>query len=295
MQVNQPTDDQLQDLWNAEAAEQSPAPVEQEDNIQAVDEQQTQQVLEQTSQAPEVKPADEDPLAGLPEAVKAKLAKIEEIVAANQQLSQDLKTATGRVSALQREFDLAKKAQQQAGGDAPSTAQIAAAGKNSEKWEKLKKEFPDWADGLQELVSMSVQGVQSGVNPQELQRRFDAQLAQTRQELVTQFEVAKIEAKYEDWTDQVKTPEFANWMRMQPPEIQSLAQSDKARDAVRMLDLYNTAKAQPASQIKQERGARLAVAATQKGTGAPPPSKRVEDMTPAELWAYEARRLEKQG
>lgn len=293
MQVNQPTEDQLQDLWNAEAAEQSPAQDEQEDNSPVIDQQQTQQVPEQTSEAPEVQLAEEDPLAGLPEAVKAKLAKIEEIVAANQQLSQDLKTATGRVSALQREFDLAKKAQQQAGGDAPSTAQIAAAGKNSEKWEKLKQEFPDWADGLQELVSMSMQGVQSGINPDELKQQFAADLASARQEMAVELEKAKIEAKYEDWTEQVSTEEFASWMRMQPAEIQALANSEKARDAVRMLDLYNQAKAQPAASIKQERGARLAVAATQKGTGSPPP-KRVEDLTAEELWNLEARRLEAQ-
>lgn len=291
MQVNQPTEDQLQDLWNDEAAEQSPAPIVQEDKAPEVDQQQT--APEQTSQVPEIK-AEEDPFAGLPDAVKARLAKIEEIAAANQQLSQDLKTATGRVSALQREFDLAKKTQTQT-GDAPSNTQIAAAGKNSEKWEKLKQEFPDWADGLQELVSMSMQGAQPGVNPEELRQQFLAELAQTKQDLTTQFEMAKIEEKYEDWTDQVRTNEFRNWMQMQPPEIQSLAQSEKARDALRMLDLYNQAKAQPTASIKQEREARLAVAATQKGTGAPPPSKRVEDMSAAELWAYEARRLEKQG
>jgi hypothetical protein len=59
-----------------------------------------------------------------------------------------------------------------------------------------------------------------------------------------------------------------------------------------MLDLYHQAKAKPAAEIKQERGARLAAAATTR-PGQTPPPRTVDDMSPEELWNYEAAKREK--
>lgn len=290
MDVNQETDDQMQQLWDAELAGDTTPPAE---SIQPVVEQQLEN--QETAEVPEATQAPEDPFAGLPEAVKARLAQIDQVVAANEQLAQDLRTAAGRVSYLQREFDLAKRAQQQTGGQAPSNAQIAAAGNNSEKWDRLKKEFPDWADGLQELVAMSLSQTQAqpSIDPQAIAQLVNARVGEVQASMAQQIEMAKIETKHENWVEEINTPEFAAWMKLQPPEVQKLAESDRARDAIRMLDLYQTTKTgKKADAIKQERGARLAVAATQKGNSAPAP-KSIEDMSEAELWEYEARQLEK--
>jgi len=60
-----------------------------------------------------------------------------------------------------------------------------------------------------------------------------------------------------------------------------------------MLDMFNNVRARPASEIKQERGARLAAAATTR-PGQTPPPKTLDDLSPEELWNYEAKKREEQ-
>jgi hypothetical protein len=52
-------------------------------------------------------------------------------------------------------------------------------------------------------------------------------------------------------------------------------------------------RAKPAGNIKQERGARLAAAATTR-PGTTPPPRTLDDLSPEELWNYEAKKREKQ-
>jgi hypothetical protein len=110
--------------------------------------------------------------------------------------------------------------------------------------------------------------------------------------MAREIEKARIEGKHDDWETTVNTPEFANWFSVQTPETRALAGSPAAKDAIRMLDMFQSAKAKPASEIKQERGARLAAAAvTRPGQVAPP--KTLDDLSPEELWNYEATKREK--
>ena len=117
------------------------------------------------------------------------------------------------------------------------------------------------------------------------------QLATERETMKVALEEARVEGKYENWRDTVNTPDFAAWYALQPNEIKNLADSPAARDAIRMLDLFHVAKAKPASEIRQERGARLAAAATTR-PGQTPPPKTMDDMSPEELWNYEAKKRE---
>jgi hypothetical protein len=106
------------------------------------------------------------------------------------------------------------------------------------------------------------------------------------------IEEARIDGKYENWKDTVNTLEFTQWFTVQAPEVRALADSSAARDALRMLDLFHETKKRSASDIKQERGARLAAAATTR-PGQTPPPKTLDDMSPEELWNYEAAKREK--
>lgn len=302
----QKTDANLENLWNEIAAEESPAelptpPAEAEVKTgdaapAATDASNPAEGQGQKQEAAVSTPPAEDPYAGLPEAAKAKLAKIDELENANRQLTNELKTASGRVSAMQREFDLARKAKAEVGAAAPTDGQVSAAFKSPERWESLKKDFPEWGEAMEELVKANLipgQPAGGGVDLTQYAQEMGERIEAIRLSMAEQLEEAKVELKYENWKEDIATPEFAAWIAIQPPDIQGLADSPKARDAIRMLDLFNQAKSQNADSIKQERGARLSVAATQKGPSAPAP-KRVEDMTPEELWEYEAKRMERQ-
>ena len=278
----------MQELWNEEAAilEAGDASPAQEEIV----------VAEEASPSPDQEPVSVepvDPLAGLSDTVRAKLAQIDELAQANAQLLHHVKTTEGRVAAMQRDAELARRAATQV-ADAPSQKQIVTATANPEKWDQLKEDFPEWAGAMEEYVTAKMAGVsqQSNLTPEQVAGYVQQQVSESRQEMARELEKARIEGKYEDWETTVNTPEFANWFSVQTPETRALAGSPAAKDAIRMLDMFQSAKAKPASEIKQERGARLAAAAvTRPGQAAPP--KTLDDLSPEELWNYEATKREK--
>lgn len=292
------TTEQLQDIWNEEAntreADESP-------ELDAVAPEETPETVvdqPQVEPEPQAEPEQEavDPFDSLPEAVKAKLAEIDQIKEANAQLLHHVKTAEGRVAAMQREFEQARKAQQSvAPSEAPSQQAIASAAANPEKWEQLKQDFPEWAGAMEEYVSSKLSSMQvpQGLKAEEVANYVRQQIEASKAEMGRMLQEARVEGKYENWRELVNTSDFATWFAAQKPEIRALAESSSATDAIKMLDLFHAAKEKPAVAIKQERGARLAAAAAPtKGSVAPPP-KSVEDMTAEELWNFEAKRLEK--
>ena len=294
MEENQLSSEEVQNLWNEEAAKLGA-----DDNSSAVD---ALAAAPETPQelAPEPVPEPEqpeDPLAGLSPAVRAKLAQIDELAQANAQLLHHVKTTEGRVAAMQREAEQARQAAAQvAPQDAPSQGAIVNAAKNPEKWEQLKQDFPEWAGAMEEYVASKIGGQQPQqqlLTPEQVTQYVQQQVAQTKAEMGRLMEEARIEGKYSDWRDTVNTTEFAQWFAVQSPETRALADSSAAKDAIRMLDLYQTAKSVSATDIKQERGARLAAAATTR-TGQTPPPKTLGDMSPEELWNYEAKKRERE-
>ena len=98
------SEEETQKLWNEEAAK-----LEAGDNTPAFEAQGTVPVdPPQEDPQPQAAAPDQgqeaDPLAGLPEPVKQALARITELETANSQLLHHVKTAEGRVAAMQREF-----------------------------------------------------------------------------------------------------------------------------------------------------------------------------------------------
>jgi hypothetical protein len=294
VEENQLSPEEAQQLWDEEAskldaddqsANQSMATAPEDSLLE------DEPIAEEA--APDVEP--EDPLAGLSDVVRAKLAQIDELATANAQLLHHVKTAEGRVAAMQREFQQARVAQQQvAPQEAPSQGQIVNAAKNPEKWEQLKEDFPEWAGAMEEYVASKLGSVQSqqGLDPQQVAAFVQQQVDQTKAEMRQAIEEARVDGKYENWKDTVNTLEFTQWFTVQSPETRALANSDSARDAIRMLDLFHETKKRSASDIKQERGQRLAAAATTR-PGQTPPPKTLDDMSPEELWNYEAAKREK--
>ena len=289
MDEEQLSQDEAQQVWNEEAAK-----------LDAGDQPaiETQSIAPETPQDTEVQPEAKpeqvvDPLAGLPDEVKQALAKIPQLEQANAQLLHHVKTAEGRVAAMQREFQQSRQAAT-AVNDAPTQGQMSAAAKNPEKWEQLKQDFPEWASAMEEYVGAQLRGMPSnGVQATQVVDYVQAQLAQQQEQIRYAIEEAKVEGKYEDWRTTINTPEFAQWLAIQPNDVRALADSKSGRDAIRMLDMFHTVKARPASEIRQERGARLAAAATTR-PGQTPPPKTLDDMSPEEVWNYEAKRREEQ-
>lgn len=297
------TKEQEQDLWNQEAAklEVAPETVPAEEPKAAAAEEPQQSAEPETQPKSEPEPQSEqpaDPLAALPDVVRAKLAQIDQLAAANAQLVQHVRSAEGRVAAMQREFQQARAAQQSV-TQAPTQGQIQQAAKTPEKWEALKNDFPEWAGAMEEYVAAKLgalpipQPQQPGLSQEQVAAIVQQQVAQTKAEMGRLIEETKIESKYDNWKELVNTPAFSNWYSAQTPEIRSLADSTSARDSLRMLDLFTASTKKSAADVKQERGQRLAAAASTR-PGATPPAKTVDDMSAEELWNYEAAKRAKE-
>nr|BDD47851.1 hypothetical protein 24 [Burkholderiaceae bacterium] len=240
-----------------------------------------------------------DPFEGLPDAVKQKLAKIDELEKSNQTLLHHIKTAEGRVSALQREQDIARRVQEQVAkqnNEAPTQKEIAKAEKDPEKWARLKEDFPEWAEGLEEYVSTRLGGMQQPqqtIDAKQIEGYVNNQINASRTEMTRRIEEATLDGRHPSWRDDVKSQDFNNWLTNQPNEVRVLADSQAAKDAIRMMDLFYESKKTPATDIKQSRSQKLVKAANPSRKGQTPPPKSLDDMTPQELWNYEARQREK--
>jgi len=289
VEENQLSSEEVQNLWDEEASKLTADGDTSATELLATAPETPQDFEPEQAQVEPEQP--EDPLAGLSPTVRAKLAQIDDLAQANAQLLHHVKTTEGRVAAMQRE---AQQARQAATQDAPTQTAIASAAKNPEKWEQLKQDFPEWAGAMEEYVASKMgDQQQQNLTPEQVTNYVQQQVAQTRAEMGRLMEEARIEGKYENWRDTVNTTEFAQWFTVQSPETRALADSSAARDAIKMLDMFNTSKSVSATEIKQERGARLAAAATTR-TGQTPPPKTLGDMSPAELWNYEAKKRERE-
>jgi hypothetical protein len=290
VEENQLSSEEAQNLWDEEASKlAADGDTSASELLAAAPETPQEPEPEQAQIEPE---QPEDPLAGLSPAVRAKLAQIDDLAQANAHLLHHVNTTEGRVAAMQREAQQARQAAMQ---EAPTQTAIASAAKNPEKWEQLKQDFPEWAGAMEEYVAskLGVSSQQQSLSPEAVAQFVQQEVANTKAEMGRLMEEARIEGKYENWRDTINTTEFAQWFTVQTPETRALADSPAAKDAIKMLDLFSTAQTRSAGDIKQERGARLAAAATTR-TGQTPPPKTLGDMSPAELWNYEAKKRERE-
>ena len=215
-------------------------------------------------------------------------------------IDERLKRTEGRVGALQSALDTAKNVSR-TGGAAPSQAQVQQAAVTTERWVKLKEDFPDWAEAMEErFAALPKSGT---VDVEKLKQEVSETVGTRIQEsarLAREF--AKLDRKHEDWETTVGTPEFKAWALEGGPseavyeQFRSLQKtdsrkaeemqdgftrsypkwweergramfSDSANDAVKLLDGYaEHVKSKSAPAVDpQKKTERLAAAVTPKG------------------------------
>jgi hypothetical protein len=220
---------------------------------------------------------------GVPVKVRQTLEAISGKVGALDKIEHRLKGVEGRtgaalegVHALKTALDAAKAASG-AGGDAPTPEQIAAAAASSAKWKQAKEDYPDWAEAMDERLAALKPGAPA---PAVDVAGLKAELSGTVGEIVAKAtseakaearELAKIDRKHESWEERINTPEFTVWRAAQPPEIQALGASEKAADAIRMLDAFeaHTKAVAEATAKAAANKKRLDSAIQPKGTATP--------------------------
>lgn len=140
------------------------------------------------------------------------------------------------VATVQAALDAATKAATTAGAEAPTAEQVKLAAGSSAKWKQMKEDFPEWAEAMDERLAEVAPGRAAEPIDQDKLRR------ELREEIRRDLNLERVEEVHEGWQATVKTPEFEAWYKTQPDDMKALAASDRARDAIKMLDAYAKSK-----------------------------------------------------
>ena len=285
-QTNEPQltpDQQAQNLWNEE--------VERRANPDAAP----------ATEAPPTDGSAEVPLTEeqpekfeLPDDLKAQLAQVGNLQVLVQKLQHQVDSSNGRLGAMQRELTAARQAASISPGQAPNQQTIAHAAKSPEKWKKLKEEFPEWGEAVEDLVSANLPGQTQApvVDFDPLREEFRQVLVGLSGSLGRAIEEAKVFGAHRDWKQVLQTKELNEWYAAQPDSVKVLFASDNGEDAIRALDMFKQHRQQQkdsSRNVEQERAARLAAAASAPRKGSAPPPKGEHELTADEMWAQEVR------
>jgi hypothetical protein len=223
----------------------------------------------------------QDPYAALPDEIKNEIIGLKSILS---QTTSRLRNAEGHIGGLRSQIMQATAAQQaqQAQAAAPTKSELSRAEQDPEAMRQLQEDYPEFGAAmkaaLREQMSAFREEMRAVINqpPAQLPSITAEHLQSLRSELT-------VEARHPGWKDTVSTPAFAGWLQQQPREVQMLASSSDARDAIRLLDIQR----ETAQQSTQQRNQRLAsAAAIPSGRANTAREKPVEQMNKAEYWAY---------
>lgn len=205
-----------------------------------------------------------DKWAGVPETVKAEFDSITKKLETVDKQSDRLRNIEGQIGGISLQLKTAlatAKTVETKGGDAPTQAQVQDAAKSGERWKRLKEDFPDWADAVDERLAALPK---SEVDVTSLKKDVTTDINKAVADAKAEWQRELIEDKHEGWVATVNTDEFKAWLPKQTPEIQALAKSDKTKDAVRLLDSY----AESRKKDKANKDQRLKSAMPAKGVAA---------------------------
>jgi hypothetical protein len=184
----------------------------------------------------------------------------------------------------------AAKTVKEAGGEAPTQAQVKEAMLSPEDLAEMKEDFPKFAAAIEKMEKRiaAAEAAKPPVDAEalraEIRGEFQEKLTKAEQRAEESRQLAAIDAKHPDWEKAITTPEFDAWWKQQPQEIQALHASRQASDVIRVLDAYEVhakkVKADAEAKAKQEQ--RLKGAMTPKGVPASP-STLNDDESPRKL------------
>lgn len=133
---------------------------------------------------------------------------------------------TDQVSSLVKALNESRTQQTPAGAATPTDKQVAAAATSGEKWAKLVKEFPEWAEATEEFVSGRLSS-----RPAQ-----DDSLSKLRDEIAEEMVNAALPDW--EWTKSVSRPEFADWLNGQGDDLKSAAMKSGAAPTLKVLRAY---------------------------------------------------------
>ena len=140
----------------------------------------------------------------------------------------------GRVSAFQRkgnelEQELAKAREAQ-------HEKTVVQSESSEKFSKLKEEFPEIADAVEEIINARVSSEVGRVKQEVDQKVRPLEESEISRRDQIQFEA--FEAKHPDWKEIYESADYDRWLDQQPAAMKQMAKSDLADEVSVVFDYF---------------------------------------------------------
>lgn len=190
----------------------------------------------------EEEPEDEDPMAGIPPALRSTIDGISNRLNSLGVIEERLKQTERRIGSIQNEFHAASQAAAEAEQAAPTKKEMNDAAKNSEDWDDLKDEYPEWADAIEHKLAANSAELSKRL-PDYSNLRTELDDIRGRQDgYISPDELQKhlLAFRYPAWEETVCTKGYQAWLKEQPDDVQKKHYSGKtANDAVYVLDRYN--------------------------------------------------------
>jgi hypothetical protein len=210
-------------------------------------------------------------------------------------LRRDVASTAGRVGSLQSEMEQARKAAQ-AVQRAPNEQAIKAAFKTPAKWEELKKDFPDWADAMEQFVDAKTAAERAANVGEErfvaLQQQVQKTLDDMRAQSARVQEEVRLTARHPDWVDVVKSEAFTKFREANPKANEVFLKSQSAAESIEVLNQFKAAQRDATRDVSAERQQKLRAAAAPVRRASPPATRLSDDqLTPEQIWAQEAAAL----
>jgi len=175
--------------------------------------------------------------ANAPEELKAEYAKIQK---ERDEARHKAQSDASRVAALSKKLQQLSAISSAPAPEQPTEAQKAL----DEKVDQLRKDYGEIADPLIELIENQRKELTSV-------RATLTGLSEERQAQVIAAETQALEARHPDWQSIAQSPDFAGWLQIQPPNIQSLAASWDARETSVVLTLFKAEQLEATGQTAE--------------------------------------------
>jgi DNA uptake protein ComE-like DNA-binding protein len=207
-------------------------------------------------------------------------------------------TSLEQITAMNQKFD---KAFGQIGSLKQVVEKLRTETPAGEAVEINEADFKELAEAYPEIGKLTAQGLNKvlgkfkgtgGADPEAIDKMVTERVQAARTEITTEVTAQVTDVTLNGilpkWRQKVNTPEFAEWKKAQPPEVQALAESSDVSDAADMLRRFRrhlerpaptpAPSAAPAAPAKGNvRQRQIAAAVTVRGDGAPSSSAPVTD------------------
>lgn len=237
----------------------------------------------------------EDEWEGVNPKVRAMLEGIQDVVQTLTTIPQRLKQTESRLGKMQNEFYAARDAAAKV-KDSPTKEQMREAAERDEDWEKLKGDFPEWADAIDGRIA----SVSGGASAEEVKALKD-EIAELKEASAdngggaTQRQISEaiLNFAHPGYKKTIYTKEYQDFLKTQKPEFVAKTLSADFNDAIDVLDAFEAQRGTPgktASEIATSRQRRLKTSALPRGKKAESP-KAESDMTEQEFRRKAAREV----